>query len=285
MLPGLIQDFYLVGSLALGGFRPGRSDIDFIATLNGRLSPRSLRALRAVHRNSYVGGLAHAAFSRSWPLVCNGVFVSREDLTRPPREVAAQAKQVAGKFGPGDAFDVNPVTWWTLAHAGIPLRGPAPALVSIPLDDGELRQWTAFNLNSYWRPWAHRVAGSGPRGWPERLRQLHARRLAAWGVLGTARMHATIRTGKVITKECAGDYALKVFGAEWHPVIHDALAYWRGLPSSRPTSRDQLRSETAAFVLHVVALVGAPETEDTAPAGNWTGATLTTEQRGGGVST
>ena len=41
------------------------------------------------------------------------------------------------------------------------------------------------------------------------------RRLAAWGVFGVARMHATIGTGTVIGKEQAGEYALGVFDAGW----------------------------------------------------------------------
>lgn len=49
-LPGVIDGFYIVGSLALGGFRVGRSDIDFVATTTGPLSPCALKALRTVHR-------------------------------------------------------------------------------------------------------------------------------------------------------------------------------------------------------------------------------------------
>jgi hypothetical protein len=51
----------------------------------------------------------------------------------------------------------------------------------------------------------------GRRGWgvAGSLTHLHTRRLAAWGVLGTARTHATIRSGTVISKERVGEYALR----------------------------------------------------------------------------
>lgn len=257
-LPGVVDGFYIVGSLALGGFRVGRSDIDFVATTTGPLSPRALKALRTIHRWSYVDGVIRTVTSppRSWPLVCNGMFVRRDDLASPPATVTAMASQSAGQFAVGAGFDVNPVTWWTLAHRGVAVRGPSPDRLAVHLDDAELRSWTAANLVSYWRPWAEAVAGGGIASWSIRLRNLHTHRLAASGVLSVARMHATISTGKVISKEQAGEYALDVFGARWHPIIGDALAYWRGLaPPARRTSA-ALSAETAAFVSEVVGLVG-----------------------------
>ena len=257
-LPGLVGGFYVVGSIALGGFRARRSDIDFVATLERPLSAAEVAALRRVHRRCYAESVFRAvAYPLSWPLTCNGVFIRREALASPPGAVSPIAKQVAGDFGTGRAFDVNPVTWWTLAHGGVTLRGPAPERLAIHLDDAALRGWTAANLVSYWRPWADTVAGGGIAAWRARLTQAHSRRLAAWGVLGTARMHATIRTGTVITKEAAGEYALGMFGDRWDPVIRDALAYWRGLPARPGRNSRTLRAETAAFVTHVVDLVGA----------------------------
>ncbi len=258
-LPGLLDGFYVVGSLALGGFRAGRSDIDFVATLARPLAPDALNALRRVHRRSYAEGAVRAVMSRSWPLVCNGVFLLREDLARPPATVTAAAQQVAEKFAAGTGFDVNPVTWWTLAHSGIALRGPSPAHLAIHLDDAELRTWTATNLVSYWRPWAHAIVGRGPSAWVKRFRALNTRRLMASGVLSTARMHATIMTGVVISKERAGAYALDTFAPTWHPLIHDALTYWRGLPAHTHRPSQAIRTETAAFVLHVVDHVAASQ--------------------------
>ena len=58
-------------------------------------------------------------------------------------------------------------------------------------------------------------------------------------------------------RQLAGEYALGVFDAGWHPVIRDALAYWRRLPPVPNRSSRAVRTETAAFVSHVVGLVGA----------------------------
>ena len=261
-VPGAVAGFYVVGSVALGGFRAGRSDIDFVATLDRSLTSADLGALRSVHRRSWAGSVikGFACPPHSWPLACNGLFLGTADLASPPAAVTPVAAQVAGRFaaGPRQGFDRNPVTWWTLAHKGIAVRGLPPGQLGIHLDDAALRAWTAANLASYWRPWAAAVAGGGAGALRVRLAHLHARRLAAWGALGTARMHATIRSGTVISKEEAGEYALDVFDPGWHPVIRDALAYWRGLPALPGRTSRVLRAETAGFVSHVIDAAGSP---------------------------
>jgi len=163
-LGGVMDGFYVVGSIALGAFRPGRSDIDFVATLRRPLSPAEIEALRAVHRRSCAEAIFRMVTTppRSWPLVCNGVFVHREDLASPPGTATAVASQVAWHFAVGRGFDLTRVAWWTLAHGGIAMRGPSRERLAIHLDDTELRAWTAANLVSYWRPWADTVAGEGP---------------------------------------------------------------------------------------------------------------------------
>ena len=43
LLPGRVVGFYLVGSAALGSFRPGRSDIDFIAVMDSAVDETASR--------------------------------------------------------------------------------------------------------------------------------------------------------------------------------------------------------------------------------------------------
>jgi hypothetical protein len=73
-------------------------------------------------------------------------------------------------------------------------------------------------------------------------------------VLGAPRPHYTIATGKIATKEAAARYALEVFEARWHGLIEDAVAYWRGEPTSEPYRRHPHRRchDAAEFVVHVI---------------------------------
>jgi hypothetical protein len=189
-VPRRIEGFYVVGSASMGAFRPGRSDVDFVAIVNGEFRRAELARLRSVHLSRWTWSLVHdVAGRRRWPLVCNGCYLRPGDLSRSAVEVTPLAGHVAGRFRVAgrDGFGVNPVTWHVLAHHGIAIRGPERDQLQIHTDDAELRTWTLANLNSYWPRWAERTRRGG-------LRRAMAltRRSAAWGVLGVPRLHYTI---------------------------------------------------------------------------------------------
>jgi hypothetical protein len=253
-LPGRVEGFYVVGSVCLGAFRDGRSDIDFVAIVGGGLDPDELRRLRAVHLGRWASAVAgDTVLRRRWPLVCNGSYLSRGALARSPLKVQALAGHVAGRFeaAPARGFDVNPVTWHVLARHGIAVRGPEPGRLEIWGDPAELLAWTRGNLDGYWRDW---VARARRRSGPGFLRAL-PRRFAASGVLGVSRLHYTLATGEVIGKEAAGEYALATFGPEWRAAIEDALAFWRAAPAATGWAPRQAMWRTrraADFVAHVI---------------------------------
>lgn len=249
-LPGVTQGFYLVGSTALGAFRPDRSDVDFVAVLGNTLGAVELSRLRWVHRRLYAGDLANALarWRWRWPFTCNGVFVTWADLRRSPLAAVPIASHTGWRFAAGTGFDVNPVTWRVLAERGIAVRGPAPDWLRIHDDRAELRRWCLENLNGYWRRWANSVLNL--RREAARASFLHG---WVWGVLGAPRLHHTVLDGDIISKERAGEYAIMAFGNRWRPMIDEALAYWRGELSAgpfRPAGRR--RREAARFVLEVV---------------------------------
>jgi hypothetical protein len=249
LLPGRVVGFYLVGSVALGAFRPGQSDIDFVAVVEGDLDRADLRRLRTVHA---VAALRSAVPSVARgnvmvPGMCNGVYVRSTDLTRPVSTIVPLASHVGREFHVGAGFDVNPVQWATLSQRGVAVRGPEPAALGLDPEPDRLRGWNLDNLAGYWVPWARAVRGrpdvrfrSSPRWW------------TAWGVLGPPRLHHTIATGQVVSKEDAGEHARRTFDGRWHPLIDEALAYRLGRPAD-PAFRDlRARAEaTGAFALEV----------------------------------
>jgi len=248
--PGAIEGFYVVGSTALGAFRPGRSDVDFVAVIGDGLPVVELNPLRRAQRRLYAADLAHT-FLRPpwrWPLTCNGVFVRRADLGRSPLKAVPIASHSSWRFAAGAGFDVNPVTWRVLAERGIVVRGPSPDRLDIHCDETELRQWCLQNLKSYWRRWSQEI-----------LRLGRDTVMASFffgvvsGVLGAPRLHCTVLNGDIISKEKAGEYAIAEFGSRWRPMIEEALGYWRGeLPMGPFRLAGGGRREAAEFVLEVV---------------------------------
>jgi hypothetical protein len=250
-LPGRIEGFYVVGSASMGGFRAGRSDLDFVAVIGGDLERIELERLRSAQRQHCRAALIRAAVRGpwEWPVVCNGVYVRWADLARSPLEVLPSAAHVAGRFSTGNGFDVNPVTWRTLARRGIPIRGPQPGELAVLVDDRQLRKWTLHNLNTYWRSWASAVA----RGYGAIATKALLRRHATWGVLGAPRLHFTLRTSEIATKEHAAEYAMDAFGTRWHPILREGLAFWRGsAPVARYRNPTRRRRDAAEFVITVI---------------------------------
>jgi hypothetical protein len=253
LLPQRIVGFWVVGSTALGAWRPNRSDIDFVAALDRPLDATELRRLRVAFLLAGIrSGLPDLARGNlALPGVCNGVFVDRADLTEPVTAIVPVASHAGHDFHAGRGFDVNPVVWRTFADHGITVRGPRPSELGLQPEPGKIVEWNRANLEGYWRPQGERLV-AGDEGY--RLR-LTPRWISAWCVTGAPRLHHTIATGGVISKEAAAEYARDTFGPEWHPLVDDAIAYRHGRPSPDPTrfSDRKVRGEaTGRFVLTVV---------------------------------
>ena len=223
-----------------------------MAVVDRDLSRAELARLRAVHLGRWNAALVQdTVMRRRWPLVANGIYLRPADLAKSPLEVTPVAGHVSGRFrvAPSRGFDVNPVTWHVLARHGIALRGPSAQQLQIHTDRAELRSWTLDNLNSYWRRWVERARRPGVN-----RATVLGRRYTSAGVLGAPRLHYTLATGEVASKEAAGAYALGVFDPRWRELIEDALAWWLEAPPrrayrARPLER---RRDGAEFVSCVI---------------------------------
>ncbi|MFI0262289.1 aminoglycoside adenylyltransferase domain-containing protein [Streptomyces sp. NPDC017056] len=221
LCPGLVEGLYLTGSVALGDFRPGRSDVDFVAVTARRLTAADVAALERVHAET------RKRYRRPY---FDGTHVTWDDLAGGYASCSDAPHTLRGRFHTGSGFEVNPVTWAVLAENAVAVRGPAPGGFAVGVDAAALRDWTLENLGSYWRPWqAARRTSLSPAG----ILALHGW-ATAWGVLGVSRLHYTLATGGITSKGGAGRYALETFGAPWRPVIGEALRLHRSSVVTAP---------------------------------------------------
>jgi hypothetical protein len=86
-------------------------------------------------------------------------------------------------------------------------------------DPGQLAAWTLDNLDGYWRRLLGRASRVGDR-WSVGALTSYG---AVWIVLGVSRLHYTLTTGEITSKEDAGRYALAASPTRWHPLIRDCL--------------------------------------------------------------
>ncbi|GAA4103399.1 aminoglycoside adenylyltransferase domain-containing protein [Nonomuraea soli] len=255
LAPGRIRGFYLVGSVALGAWRAGRSDIDFVAVVDGDLGDRDLRRLSLLHKAANVPA-AWQALVRARPAIpgtLNGVFVAAGDLSKPVSRIRPLASHSGPSFTRGRGFEVNPVVWKILLEKGVTVRGPAPGELGLDPEPGTLREWNLRQLRGHFATWARQAMSDRPPRKP----LLPAHRVALSTVLAPPRLHHTIMTGEVISKEEAAHYALETFDARWRPLIRLALARRLGSPAPDEAAASvddprELPRLAGAFVLDVI---------------------------------
>lgn len=162
------------GSLAMGDFQPGRSDLDLIAVIEQPLSPERTARLTEFHER------LHRAEPAAEKLHCS--YMSATQL--------ADFERIHFTWAHGSVFprDVSPVTRRELLQAGRVFAGKAPRDVLPDVTDTELADFVRDGLGGYWCKATGRV-----KIW----------RMDIWvdlGMLTYARSVVTLREGRLITK-------------------------------------------------------------------------------------
>ena len=117
----------MAGSVALGAYRPNRSDIDIVAVIGDDWRDRRdlIVRLRLLHLSQLPRLALRAARGRGFSACCNVSFIWKSDLTRPVTGIRPIASHTGEIFEANRAFDVNPVVWKELVDGGIVVRGRA----------------------------------------------------------------------------------------------------------------------------------------------------------------
>ncbi len=190
--PGVVEGLYVVGSIALSDWTP-HSDIDIVAVVADPSDPDlvgDLEAAQSVVRN------------RIGPSI-DGPYVGWGDLVVPAMAVQRPWVLDGEYHVDGESFEINPVTWFTLATYGIAIRGDAPGEIGVSHDIEERRSWVVGNLDTYWRGVGEALAaGLEASDEPE-----FGGEILEWVALGVARMLYTFETGDVTSKSGAGRWA------------------------------------------------------------------------------
>ncbi len=198
---------YLYGSLSLGDFMPGSSDVDFLIVTRAALPPTTQAALAALHARLAVGDLAYARKLEGWyfPLAA----LRRDDPAARVPTIGAD-----WPFGLGEPGAVWIIERWVVRERGITVVGPPPDTLIDPVASEELRAAVRALLRDFW---AQQLDG------PDWLR---TRDYQAFAILTMCRALHTIATGTVISKPAAAAWASAHLDPRWSPLIARALA-WR----------------------------------------------------------
>ena len=181
----LVTGLHLVGSVALGDFRPGRSDLDFVAVLSRRPGDADIHALAILHR-SY-------GTDPTFPKL-GGIWITEADLAAGPDATPDGPSSQDNDFLASDRGNRNPVTWFELRRA-ISVIGTLDR-DALWHDRDRLVGWVRENAASYWRRWL----ADAKKPWTGRGIGMFGRAMPMWGVLGISRQHYTVATGEIASK-------------------------------------------------------------------------------------
>jgi len=210
--PGLVEGLYVVGSYALDDWVEGCSDIDIVAVSAEPATDDDFGSLRT----------AHAILTEQQPApAIDGPYLAWGDLVVEPATGLHRPWTLDGTLHhDGDCFEINPITWFTLATSGITVRGPAPQTLGIPTDIEARIRFVVGNLQGYWADIANQITAACDRPEPP----VWEAATFVWCALGALRLHHTAFTGEVVSKRGAGEYGLRVAPTEFHDTLHAALA-------------------------------------------------------------
>ncbi|MFJ8045427.1 nucleotidyltransferase domain-containing protein [Kitasatospora sp. NPDC096147] len=162
------------GSLALGDFQPGRSDLDLIAVLAEAPSAETRERLVGLHRR------LRAEEPTAEKLHCS--YLARDALAE------AGADHLTWAHGGMLKRPVTPVSRRELLDGGLTFHGPAPVELLPPLLPGQLASFIRQDLAEFWLPATRR-----PLLW---LRDVWV----DFGPVVLARATVTLREDRLITK-------------------------------------------------------------------------------------
>ena len=225
LAPDMLRGVYVVGSAALGSWRPGRSDLDVLVVLDRPMNASDLAMVGEMHAELEASRAGHPHSDAHY--VTPDLLGARSEAKVP---VATD-----GVFNP-EGHRTDPVLWAVLAKHGITLRGPKASELRVAPDPAWLREWNHANLESYWR--SH--LGYRPRLAQQDPESLVDPYMLAWEATGPGRLHATIATGEVISKEASADYTAGLF-PKYADLCAKAKAYRLGDESVTCTTTEALR--------------------------------------------
>ena len=205
--PGLIG-LYLHGSLVVGDFAPGRSDVDLMAVLTVQPDDELLVPLVRVHDKV-------SELFPTWRGHVEVEYVALDTLRQHSAGGTVEAPGVIARISPGEHLHLLPATphrilgWSLVRRYGRTLIGP-PAQTVIPSISMELVTGALLHHVRDWPVWVREMATAGGQ---------------AYAVLSLCRAAVSLETGAYVSKKAAATLVAQALPA-WTDIVLWARDWW-----------------------------------------------------------
>jgi len=229
---------YLYGSLSSGDFNPETSDIDFLVVTKDLLSDKKIAELESKHQRIWARG--HKRASR-----LEGSYIPQNDIRRHDANNAPCPTINEGRF----YVDRHGSDWIIQRHVvreyGVVLAGPDPKTLIDPVSPDDIRGAVLGILREWWFPML------GDPSWLQK----HESNYHGYTVITMCRALHALKHGTVVSKPVAIKWAQDELGAQWHPLIEQAVASQYGKHS-------EFLNETLDFIRFTRERILKNETEN-----------------------
>ena len=204
---------YLHGSLAMGDFDPGHSDIDFLVVTTRELPLKLIADLEAMHNRILNSGLKRAK-------KLDGSYISKKALWRYNPDDTPRPYVDEGKFFVSRDGIECVINRHILREHGVAVVGPPIKPLIAPVSPEELRQAVKEKLFTWWAPMLKEPGfpNSGPG-------------YQSYAVTTMCRALYALKFGAIVTKPTAVRWAIMTLDKEWTKLIEAALAWHDGDPA------------------------------------------------------
>jgi hypothetical protein len=201
---------YLYGSLAAGGFEPGRSDVDVLVVTESELGEERLAGLEAAHARLQASGLR-------WTTRLEVSYIPRDAVRRyDPSNAVHPALRMDGSFD----HDGHGSDWLLQRHVirehGVNLAGPDPEILIDPVSPEQIRWAARETLHEWWEPQLQDHS------------RLQSDEYQAYAILTMCRALYTLHHADVAPKAVAARWARESLGRRWSSLIEQAQAWRHG---------------------------------------------------------
>lgn len=172
-----VTDLFVGGSAAAGDYRPGVSDLDLVALVDGPIDPSRRRAIQTIHRDLDV------TMARGADLGC--AYVAAASVHR------AAARHPTWTHGRMVERTLSGIARAELVRFGFAAFGRPPRDVLPSMTDDDVRRAAHAELTGYWTTAARR-----PWWWLDPT-------IADLGLTSMARGRHSLSTGRLLTKTAA----------------------------------------------------------------------------------
>ncbi|WP_238883817.1 aminoglycoside adenylyltransferase domain-containing protein [Clostridium sp. YIM B02551] len=239
-LPDLLEGYYIYGSLSLGKFHYGFSDIDFIAVVNREVSEEELEVLKYIHNS------INKKYRKT---TLDGMYVMEEDIESLNKEGDRCIRFNDGKFEGYIKFNRNSIDAYQLKKCGIVIKGKDIEDYKLEVNFDILINEMRNNLNSYWVNWMNgckKFMSSKYIGSFVSLKNIE------WGVLGVSRLYYTLNEKDITSKVGAGEYALSKVPAKWHNIIKESMKLRKDSKESYYKSFSKRRDDALEYMDYII---------------------------------